>query len=256
MQENLQIQDIFNIIKKRLFLIISITLLSVASSGLVSHLWLTPIYEASTQLLINQKKTDNQSGGAINVQENLELINTYRVIIKSHFILDIVKTKLNLDRSLKELGEQIRISSEQNSQVVTISVQDPDPAIAVGIANTTATVFMNEIKPIMNIDNVTILTLANEENSSEPIKPSLILNMLIALILSLIILIGFVFLLEYLDDTLKSEENIRSYLELPVLGSIPNKNPSDFELESRNKTKSTGGKRFWGYIPFLKRKKK
>lgn len=254
MQESIQIQDVFNMIKKRLFLIVSITMLSVMISGLVTYFWLTPIYEASTQLLINQKNSDQQSQRTIDVQENLELINTYRVIIKSPFILDIVKSELNLKRSIKDLGEQIKISNEQNSQVVTITVQDPDPETAVEIANAISTIFMNEIPSIMNIDNVTILSLANEESSSEPVKPRLLINMLIAFTFSLLFIIGIVILFEYLDDTIKSEQTIRSFLELPVLGSIPYKKTRDYENGIKKNRKKLGWKERWSGWHFLKRK--
>ncbi|WNS74831.1 Wzz/FepE/Etk N-terminal domain-containing protein [Bacillus sp. DTU_2020_1000418_1_SI_GHA_SEK_038] len=256
MQENIQIQDIINIIKKRVFLIVCITSLSVLISGVVSYFWLTPIYESSTQLLINQKKTDQQSGNSINVQENLELINTYRVIIKSPVILDLVRAEMNLDRSVKELSEQVSISSEQNSQVVTITVEDPEPKVAVEIANSIASVFMNEIQNIMNIDNVTILSLANEESSSEPVKPRLILNMLITFTLSLLMVIGLIFLFEYLDDTIKSEQDIKLILELPVLGSIPKQTVRDFEKENKKKSDKMGRKNLWGFWHSLGRKKK
>lgn len=240
-------------IKKRLLLIITISFLSVFISGIINYFWLTPIYEASVQLLINQKYSEQQSQGSINVQENLDLINTYRVIIKSPIILDQVKSELNLNQSIKELSEQIVISNEQNSQVVTVSVQDPDLSSAVEIANSIATIFTNEIQIIMNIDNVTILSMANEEVSNEPVKPRLILNMIITFVLSLLTLIGLIFLFEYFDDTIKSEQVIRSQLDLPVLGTIPHKKMNDYKMES----KKLGSKGRWKqWTKLIKKKEK
>ncbi|QED49210.1 YveK family protein [Cytobacillus dafuensis] len=233
MGESIRIQEILRIIRKRLLLVVSITLLSVLISGIISYLFLTPIYESSTQLLINKTKSEQPTGSTINVQENLELINTYRVIIKSPAILDLVKNEMNLDRSIKELSDQVSISSEQNSQVVNLTVQDTDQKNAVEIANTIARVFQNEVKVIMNVDNVTILSTANVEASQEPIKPRPILNMLITFTASLLAMIGIVFLLEYFDDTIKSENDIKSFLELPILGSIPLKTIKDFQDEER-----------------------
>ncbi|MBY0124233.1 YveK family protein [Bacillus sp. S/N-304-OC-R1] len=241
MEERIKINDILKIIKKRVVLLVIIVSLSVIATGIISYQFLTPIYEASTQLLINQKNPDQESGKLLDVRTNLELINTYRVIIKSPVILDKVKAELNIERSLKELSKQISISSEQNSQVVTISVQDKEQKMAVEIADTIANRFMNEIKVIMNVDNVTILSKANEETSRDPIKPRPILNMLIIFIASLLISIGLIFLLEYLDDTIKSEHDIKSTLDLPVLGSIPLKSASDFQIEKNRKMKIRKG---------------
>lgn len=255
MEENIRIQDIFKIIQKRLLLIVFITSLSVLISGIVSYFLIAPIYESSTQLVINQKNSNQESGSSINIQENLELINTYRVIIKSPAILDLVKTEMNLDGSIRELANQISVSNEQNSQVVTIKVEDKNRKKAVEIANTIARVFQNEIKVIMNIDNVTILSMANEEASWVPIKPRPILNMLITFTASVIAMIGLVILLEYLDNTIKSEQDIKNLLELPILGSIPLKTIYDFQKEERKKSSKMGANRLWIFGKFLTKKK-
>jgi len=54
-----------------------------------------------------------------------------------------------------------------------------------------------------------------------PIKPNIKLNIVIAAFLAAFIGIGLVFLLEYFDDTVKSEEDIERLTGLPVLGTIP-----------------------------------
>lgn len=256
MGEVIGIQDIFTIIKKRLLLIVSITFLSVLISGIVNYFFLTPVYESSTQLLINRKNTNPQTGISINVQENLELINTYRLIIKSPAILNLVKADMDLDRSINELSNQISVSSEQNSQIVAITVQDPELKKAVEIANTIASQFENEIKVIMNIDNVTILSKANEDVSKNPIKPRPILNMLITFMASLIMMIGLILFLEYVDDTIKSEHDIKLILELPVLGSIPMKKVSDFHNKDNRNGFMVGGKKPWAFLRFLEKRKK
>lgn len=257
MTESIKFQDILLIVRKRFLLILSVTFLSVLMTGIVSYFFLTPVYESSTQLLINQTATGQQAGTTINVQENLELINTYRVIIKSPAILDLVMEEVEVNKTLKELSKQISISNEQNSQVVTITVQDKNLKNAVKIANTIAGVFQNEIPVIMNIDNVTILSMANEEMSKEPVSPRPIFNMLIAFTASLLAMIGIVLLLEYFDDTVKSENQIKALLELPVLGSIPMKNMNDLHLQKpgRGNSQKRGVKRLWEYGDFFKRKK-
>lgn len=95
MEETISLKELFLILKKRIVLIISIVLAAVMISGVVSYFILTPIYQSSTQILVNQAKEDQQYS-TTEVQTNLQLINTYNVIIKSPAILDIVKQELNL----------------------------------------------------------------------------------------------------------------------------------------------------------------
>ncbi|WP_254636363.1 Wzz/FepE/Etk N-terminal domain-containing protein, partial [Bacillus sp. GbtcB15] len=81
------LKELFLTLKKRLSLIIIITAIATATSGIVSYFLLTPIYQSSTQILVNQSKDEQQVYNAGEVQTNLQLINTYNVIIKSPAIL-------------------------------------------------------------------------------------------------------------------------------------------------------------------------
>ena len=154
MEETISLQDLFKTLKKRLALIIVMTILAITISGVVSFLLLTPIYQSSTQILVNQEKTDATNFNSQEIQANLQLINTYNVIIKSPAILSLVIEELDLDTTTTALTEQITVNNAENSQVVNITVQDPDPKRAVDIANKTAEVFQTEIKNLMKVDNV------------------------------------------------------------------------------------------------------
>lgn len=220
MEETISLQELFKTLKKRMGLIALITLVAITISGVVSYLVLTPIYQTSTQILINQTKQDENQFNTQNIQTDLQLINTYNVIIKSTVILSEVIDELNLDRSIDTLNEQIKVGSEQNSQVVNISVEDPDPKVAVLIANTVATTFEKKIVDLMNVDNVNILAAATLPENPSPIKPNPKLNMAIAMVIGLMLGVGVAFLLEYLDTTIKTEQDIEELLGLPILGLI------------------------------------
>lgn len=221
MEETISLKDLFATLRKRLNLIIVITILAVMISGIVSYFFLTPIYQVSTQLLVNQAKNEETAYNYSEVQTNLQLINTYNVIIKSPAILDIVKEELDLDMSTNALNSKITVSSKQDSQVVNIDVQDENPQTALAIANKVADVFQREIVNIMNVDNVTILAKAEADGNLSPVKPQPLLNVAIGLVIGLMAGIGLAFLLEYLDNTIKSEQDVDKYLNIPVLGVIP-----------------------------------
>ncbi|MBM7606279.1 capsular polysaccharide biosynthesis protein [Metabacillus crassostreae] len=220
MEETISLKELFRTLKKRLSLIIIITAIATATSGIVSYFVLTPIYQSSTQILVNQSKSDQQALNVGEVQTNLQLINTYNVIIKSPAILDKVIEKENLEITAGVLNELVTVGSEQNSQVVNITVQNEDPQKAAAIANSIASTFKEEISTIMNVDNVSILTQAQVGENPSPIKPQPLLNMAIALIVGVMLGAGLAFLLEYLDNTIKLEQDIENHLGLPVLGAI------------------------------------
>ncbi|MBN3553995.1 capsular biosynthesis protein [Fictibacillus nanhaiensis] len=221
MEETISLKEIAETLKKRLSLIIIITAVAVALSGVISYFFLTPIYQASTQILVNQKTSEQPILDANQIKSNIDIINTYRVIIKSPTILDKVIQELNLNTTTEALTNKITVNSEQNAQVFNLMVEDEDPAKAVKIANGIAKTFSTEITEIMNVDNVKILSPSVLKDDPSPIKPKPLLNIAIALVVGLMAGVGIAFLLEYLDNTIKTEEDIQKVLQLPVLGVIP-----------------------------------
>ncbi|ART78210.1 capsular biosynthesis protein [Sutcliffiella horikoshii] len=220
MEETISLKELFQTIKKRLWLIVLLTVLATTVSGVVSFFLLTPIYQSSTQLLVNQAKSEQAQFTSADIQTNLQLINTYNVIIKSPAILDKVSENLDGEVNAGQLNGMITVGSANNSQVLDITVQHADPVLAATIANVTAQTFQAEVIDIMNVDNVSILSGAQVGENPSPIKPQPVLNMAIAFVIGLMAGVGLAFLLEFLDNTVKNEQDVEKLLELPVLGSI------------------------------------
>ncbi|MFJ7681453.1 YveK family protein [Peribacillus butanolivorans] len=219
MEETISIKDIFQTLKKRWKLITLLTLIAALISGAISYFLLTPVYQSSTQILVNQKQSENQID-SIQIRSNIDIINTYSVIIKSPAILEKVIIDLELPQSVDQLSQKITINSQENSQVFSLTVIDSDPSKAVEIANAVSATFQKEIKDIMNVDNVSILAKAEMKENPTPIKPNPLMNIAIAVVVGLMAGISLAFLLEYMDNTIRDEKDIETLLDLPLLGSI------------------------------------
>jgi capsular polysaccharide biosynthesis protein len=221
MEETISLKELFHILKKRLAMILVIAFGVAIVSAIISFFFMTPIYQSSTQILVNQKKQEGttmiQAG---EIQTNIQLTNTYKVIIKSPVILDQVNEKLNLNVTAQALTGKINVANEKDSQVISVTAEDKDPKVARDIANATADVFKGEVAKIMNVDNVTVLSKAEVGENQSPIKPRPMLNVAIAFVVGLMAAVGLAFLLEYLDNTVKKEEDVENLLGLPVLGIV------------------------------------
>jgi capsular polysaccharide biosynthesis protein len=220
MEDKISLKELFQIVKSRFSLIISVTLVVVIITAVISFFILTPVYQSSTQLLVNQTQNNQSLYNENQVQTNLQLVNTYSVIIKSPAVLDLVIKDLNLKMSEGELNQDITVESETNSQVVNITVQNTDPKQAALIANKTAEVFKNQIINIMKVDNVTILAKADVVKKQAPIKPRPSLNIMIALVVGLMIGIALAFIIDYFNNMIKTEQDVEKALGLPILGVI------------------------------------
>lgn len=239
MEETISLQDIFKTVKKRAALIASLTVIAVIIAAIISFFMLTPIYQASTQVLVNQKKEDvAQQVTTADIQSNLQLINTYNEIIKSPAILSIVVENLDLPLTTGQMASKISVSNANNSQVLNITVQDETYNVAVDLANQVVEVFKEEVPKLMNVDNVNVLSPAVYSENPSPIKPNKMLNMAIALVLGLMVGVGLAFLLEYLDTTVKTEQDVEDIIGLPIIGVISTINPEEMrKKEARSATR-------------------
>lgn len=92
MENTLDLTKIWEIIKKNWKLLIIIPLVFLILSALITFFLIKPKYEASTQVLVNEKEKDSKVA-AQEVQGNIQLVNTYAEIIKSPRVLDEVAKK-------------------------------------------------------------------------------------------------------------------------------------------------------------------
>lgn len=130
----------------------------------------------------------------------------------------IESTGNSYDVSVDELQKSISISNQQNSQVFALSVESTDPQESAAIANETATVFKSKIKSIMSVNNVTIVSKAVADNDKTSPKTALI--SLAGLVLGLLVGIGYAFIKELTDTTVKDDEFLTDTVGLTNLGHI------------------------------------
>lgn len=217
MEEEISLLELFEILKKRIGMILGLSLVGLILSFAFTFFIATPQYSSTTQLLVSRTQSTEIIQRS-DIDTNLQLINTYKDIIKGPVILDDVRETLNLNLTHGQLSEKITISNEQNSQVFSVRVTDDNPYDAATIANTTAQIFQNKIGDIMNVDNVTIISEAIP--NTNPVSPNIVLNLAIGALLGLMLGVGIAFVLEFLDNTVKDERFITEELGWSYLGSV------------------------------------
>ncbi|PZG37779.1 capsular biosynthesis protein [Listeria ivanovii] len=218
MEKTLDIKYIGQFFKKYWYIIVAACVVGMIAIAFYTSYFVTPIYQVSTDVLVNQKK--NEQVTVSDVQSNQQFVNTYSVILTSSRILDQVKDNLNLPQSVKQLKQQITIENVANSQVITIKVTDSSAEKATLIANKVTTVFKDNIKNIMDQQNVSILSEAKADDNNIPIKPNKKSALVMGAFGGLVIGILFSFSLQLLNTTIKSEKDIEALTDIPILGSI------------------------------------
>ena len=220
--EEISLREIFFILKKHIKLIVLLLVLAVAISSVVTFFILDKEYSAFTTLMVG-KPRDYINENKIEYNElllNQKLVSTYGELIKTRVVSEKVISNLGLSLSYNTFRSKVNVSLVKDTEIIGITVTDTDPLLAAEIANETAAVFMDTVQEIMKVENVQVIDEA--EPSEYPVSPRPMLNIAIAAILGLMLGIFLAFLLEMLDNTIKTPEDVEKYLGLTVIGSIPN----------------------------------
>ena len=212
MEETVDLREYFGIVKKRFWIVALITIIAVVVSGVISFFMLNPVYEAKSTLIVNTEKNEETqmiTGDQFNVTQKLAV--TYGEIIKSRSVLD---------DEYGDLVKNVTVSPVKDTQIISISVQDTNKEKARDIANEIPKVFKKEAKRITKANDIQVIDKAILPQN--PIKPNKMMNMAIAAVLGAMIGLFVVFLIEYLDNKLKTPQDIEKHLGLSVLGVVPN----------------------------------
>lgn len=216
------ILDYINLIKKRLWLIALFVLISCATTFYVSKNFVVPVYSASGQLLVNNIANMPESNNLNDLNFSLNLIESYKEIIKSPTIMkSVAAAHPEFDLTEDQLASKLQIKSSEKSQVINLSVEDESYTKAAGIVNAVSQTFIRNLPSLMRVDNVSFLTPADPSDVPGPVNGGYMMNLLISFVVSLMAALGVILLLETLNGTLRSEKEAEHDLGLPVIASIP-----------------------------------
>ena len=215
----INIKDLFNFFISKIKIIGIIVGVFVILGVLYVKFLQVPMYHSATTLiLVSDNNNNNSAAMQSDINLNKNLVSTYSEIVKSRTVLKKVKKELKLDMSIKELSKQIEVTSVENTEIIRIEVSDEDNKLAQKIAKEVAKTFMNEVKDIYNLTNITIIDKASLEK--KPYNVSMIKQVGLFGISGLVIGSVVVFLIFYFDTSIKSSKDIEEKLGLPVIGNV------------------------------------
>jgi capsular exopolysaccharide synthesis family protein len=222
-----ELRWIFSVIKRHLWIIVACVVVGTASAFTMTS-QIPPMYKASTALLIHVSNMSDYS--AIITSERLAL--TYSQMITGRPVLETVISKLNLDETPAQLAERVTVAPVKDTQLVEVSAQDTNPTRAAWLANSIAEVFIGQIEDLSRrrlAFRTDVVVVEPAQIPKYPVRNQALYTALAGLV-SAFIGIGLAFLLDYLDDTIKSPEDVAKNLELDTLGTIGRLAKGDKEL--------------------------
>lgn len=220
-EESIRIEEIINILLKRWKMILSITLLATLTAGIVSFFVIAPKYEASTKVFIGKEKTDSKDQNYNNsdIQMYQQLLKTYAEVIKTNALVEKAIDAEGFDLTSKDVLSGLTVTPAANTQILEITYISKDRNLSKEVLDSITNQFIKTSTELIPNGNVKIVEPA--ELPENPASPNKKLNIAIAFLLGLMVSVGLAFLLEFLDNTFKSKEQLEQILGVPVIGAIP-----------------------------------
>lgn len=268
--------------RKHIKMLIVWTLLAGILGFVIAQFVVVPKYTATTEILVNQKHTNDNNGQAYNNQQaDIQMINTYKDIITNQVILSKASKQLknpvhvikpaqkavyrtnadgtrrlikeaqpavverggkSYNLSTDELRKAISVQTQQNSQVFSLQVKTDDPQESAVVANTVANVFRQQIKKIMSVNNVTIVSRASTPDT--PSFPNKKLFALAGAVLGLILSFLYILIGDLMDTSIHDDDYLTNELGLTNLGHVNHIEMSrDFKINNDNRRHGNGNRR-------------
>ena len=221
-EEEINLKEIIDLLWSKKLFIIACCLLGAVVGLIYTMKFVTPKYTATSSLILVQTDSSGSASGVTtsDVTLNDKLIETYKELAKSKSVINEVIEELNLDLSYSKVKSEVNVQAVTGTQIIKISVTDPEPTRATAITNTLSQVFADKVEEIYKIDNI-----KSVDEAETPTIPSNInhkKDVLIFLVIAFVLSIGIIFLVSVLDTTVNQSTDFEKSLGVKVLAEIPN----------------------------------
>lgn len=223
--EEIDLKELFEIFWAKKIQILLVVLIFIVMGVVYTMGFTTPKYSSSTTLVLAMSETKesndtlNNSITTTDVTLNAKLVPTYSELVKSKNILREVISNLNIDEDENTLKKDVSVTSVKDTEVIKITVSHENALYAAKIANEIAKVFSEKINEIYKINNIYIVDEA--EVSEAPSNINHTKDVLIFAFIGLILSLAYTFVLNMLDTSIKTPEEIEKNYDIPVLAAIP-----------------------------------
>lgn len=220
-ETTIDLKDIAYILKKHLKMLIIVPTIAALVAGIVSFFFMEPVYQANANILVNRPANEVSSTANPNdITAYQKLVSTYAEMAKLDLVYQNAGVQIGLDDdTIKELAKTISVAPKGDTQILTVSVQSGEPALAQQYVAALAQSLKVTGAEKLGQDNIQLLDAP--QLPTAPVAPNKTMNVAIAFVLGAMIAVFIAFLIEYLDTRIKRPEEIEALIDLPIIGMIP-----------------------------------
>ncbi len=226
----LNIFEILYILKKRILILIFAAIVGFGVFGTYSYFILQPQYTSTAMLYVFSKETTLTS--LVDLQIGSQLTKDYKIIISSRPVLLKVIATLNLDITYKELKKKLTVENPADTRILLLSIVDGDPEMSKQIVDAVAETASAYIGDLMEM--VPPKIIEDGEIPQNKTSPHTKKNAALGAALGIMLVVAVTVIQNILDDSIKTEDDVAKYLDVPVLAVLPDKD-EDTKINKRRK---------------------
>lgn len=216
-EDTIDLLELFWAMVNRWKFILLLMLIGAMLTGVYYLIGIKPSYQADASIFI----TNNESVITVSdLQLSSELTEDYAKIIKSRNVLKQVIKELDLDLDYRGLSKLVTVTNPDNSHIITITVTCGDVELCRDIANSLMNIGLDRIYQVVGSSEPTVIDYSEAE-AVEEITPSLTKYLAIGLLFGMVLACGLICVRYMTDTTLKTEDDLKKYLNIPVLSVVP-----------------------------------
>ena len=221
-------EEIFYLFKKKFWIIIVVTAITT-SLAVVKVSKLQPSYSATAKIFMGNGNDMLQVYSESELSYYSQFITIFSEISKIDGFLDDTLKKNKIDKTSLEVASALSFSSSANTPIVNIYYSSYTDYQMAETLDAVCEQLLDKVKEIMPETNPTILS----EAKVATIYPNKTKLPIIAFAAGIILSIGLILVLDYLDTRIISTKQLEKIVPVPVLGSIPIEEKK-FRKESKN----------------------
>ena len=217
--EVIDLTEILSAVRQHLLELIFVTLAAALVGFMASKFLMTPKYDSSALMIVNTRQDVNANVTSDQINSATKLVSTYSIIIKSDTVLQPVIDNLGLNLTYAQLNKRVTVAAVDDTQVMKITVQSDSPEWARQVCEQIITVAPDVIKEAVEAGSVKVIS--NPSLATEPVSPNIMKNTMLAAAVGFVLVISIIVLQVLLDNKINTEEDVTKYLDMTVLGVIP-----------------------------------
>lgn len=217
--EVIDLTEILSAVRQHLLELIFVTLVAALVGFTASKFLMNPKYDSSALMIVNTRQDVNANVTSDQINSATKLVSTYSIIIKSDTVLQQVIDNLGLNLTYAKLNKRVTVAAVDDTQVMKITVQSDSPEWARQVCEQIITVAPDVIKEAVEAGSVKVIS--NPSLATEPVSPNIMKNTMLAAAGGFVLVIGIIVLQVLLDNKINTEEDVTKYLDMTVLGVIP-----------------------------------